>query len=190
MTHQLHLANLFLLCCKILQLAGATYMDIHNAGGGIGFTVERVRKASEEELYTSLRKRLLRMLRSGTTLVEAKSGYGLEVESEMKMLRVIEKAKKELPIEISSTFCGAHSVPKYVLGTRHFRWPFYDLHAFLCFCLCFLFFEEAFIKVVPGKKSLNYIRNIYYYSLYMYGIKVQFYWCKAFIVLTLGERYL
>ena len=95
-------------------------MDIHNAGGGIGFTVERVRKASEEELYTSLRKRLLRMLRSGTTLVEAKSGYGLEVESEMKMLRVIEKVKKELPIEISSTFCGAHSVPKYVLGTRHF----------------------------------------------------------------------
>ena len=96
-------------------------MDIHNAGGGIGFTVECVRKASEEELYTSLRKRLLRMLRSGTTLVEAKSGYGLEVESEMKMLRVIQKAKKELPIEISSTFCGAHSVPKYVLGTRHFR---------------------------------------------------------------------
>lgn len=95
-----------------MKLAGATYMDIHNAGGGIGFTVECVRKASEEELYTSLRKRLLRMLRSGTTLVEAKSGYGLEVESEMKMLRVIERAKKELPIEISSTFCGAHSVPK------------------------------------------------------------------------------
>ena len=91
-------------------------MDIHKAGGGIGFTVECVRKASEEELYTSLRKRLLRMLRSGTTLVEAKSGYGLEVESEMKMLRVIERTKKELPIEISSTFCGAHSVPKYVLG--------------------------------------------------------------------------
>lgn len=49
---------------------------------------------------------------SGTTLAEAKSGYGLDAESEMKMLRVIEKAKKELPIEISSTFCGAHSVPK------------------------------------------------------------------------------
>ncbi|KAL9959748.1 hypothetical protein ACROYT_G033103 [Oculina patagonica] len=95
-----------------MKLAGATYMDIHKAGGGIGFTVEHVRKATEEELYTSLRKWLLRMLRSGTTLVEAKSGYGLDVESEMKMLRVIEKAKKELPIEISSTFCGAHSVPK------------------------------------------------------------------------------
>lgn len=87
-------------------------MDIHKTGGGIGFTVEHVRRATEEELFESFRERLLRMLQSGTTLVEAKSGYGLDVESEMKMLRVIEKAKKELPIEISSTFCGAHSVPK------------------------------------------------------------------------------
>lgn len=87
-------------------------MDVHNAGGGIGYTVEHVRRASEEELYSSLRERLLRMLRTGTTLVEAKSGYGLDTESEMKMLRVIERAKKDLPIEISSTFCGAHSVPK------------------------------------------------------------------------------
>lgn len=95
-----------------MKLAGATYMDVHKKGGGIGFTVKHVRKATEEELYMSLRKRLVRMLRSGTTLAEAKSGYGLDVESEMKMLRVLEKAKKELPIEISSTFCGAHSVPK------------------------------------------------------------------------------
>ena len=167
MTHQLHLANLFLLCCKILQLAGATYMDIHKAGGGIGFTVECVRKASEEELYTSLRKRLLRMLRSGTTLVEAKSGYGLEVESEMKMLRVIEKAKKELPIEISSTFCGAHSVPKYVLGTRHFSWPFYDLHTFLCFSLHFCFLKKQLYKWCLERKALIIIiRNIYIIIVY------------------------
>ena len=98
-------------------------MDVHKTGGGIGFTVEHVRKASEEELYMSLRKRLARMLRSGTTLVEAKSGYGLDVDSEMKMLRVIERAKKELPIEISSTFCGAHSVPKYVhLSQKRLLW--------------------------------------------------------------------
>ena len=87
-------------------------MDVHKSGGGIGFTVDHVRKASEDELYMSLCRRLQRMLRSGTTLVEAKSGYGLDVESEMKMLRVIERAKRELPIEISSTFCGAHSIPK------------------------------------------------------------------------------
>ena len=53
-----------------------------------------------------------RMLHSGTTVVECKSGYGLELESEIKMLRVIERGKRELDMEISSTYCGAHSVPK------------------------------------------------------------------------------
>eukprot|EP00794_Sanderia_malayensis_P006326 gene6326-7051_t len=96
-----------------MKLAGATYMDVHKAGGGINFTVEHVRNATEDKLYASLLKRLQRMVRCGTTLVEAKSGYGLEVESEIKMLRVIEKAKKNFKdIEISSTFCGAHSVPR------------------------------------------------------------------------------
>ena len=88
-------------------------MEVHKAGGGINFTVEHVRKASENELYEKLLQRLQRMVRSGTTLVEAKSGYGLEVESEVKMLKVIEKAKREFKdIEISSTYCGAHSVPR------------------------------------------------------------------------------
>ena len=87
-------------------------MDVHKAGGGINFTVQHTREATEEHLYDLLKPRLLRMLCSGTTLVEAKSGYGLDTETEMKMLRVLERAKKELPIEISSTFCGAHSVPK------------------------------------------------------------------------------
>ncbi|XP_019625373.1 PREDICTED: probable imidazolonepropionase [Branchiostoma belcheri] len=95
-----------------MKLAGATYMEVHKAGGGINFTVEHTRRASEDELYTLFRDRLLRMVRAGTTLVECKSGYGLEVETEMKMLRVIQRAKRELPIEISSTFCGAHSVPR------------------------------------------------------------------------------
>ncbi len=91
-------------------------MDVHKAGGGINFTVEHVRKATEDELYESLLERLKRMVKCGTTLVEAKSGYGLEVESEMKMLRVIEKAKRNFQdIEISSTFCGAHSVPRYIM---------------------------------------------------------------------------
>ncbi len=89
-------------------------MDVHKAGGGINFTVQHVRKATEDELYQSLLQRLQRMVKSGTTLVEAKSGYGLEVESEVKMLKAIEKAKSEFQdIEISSTYCGAHSVPRY-----------------------------------------------------------------------------
>lgn len=87
-------------------------MDVHKAGGGIYFTVEHTRRATEDDLYELLRKRLLRMLRSGTTLVEVKSGYGLDTDSEVKMLRVIERARRSLPIDISCTFCGAHAVPR------------------------------------------------------------------------------
>ncbi|KAM9170384.1 putative imidazolonepropionase isoform 1-T1 [Pangshura tecta] len=95
-----------------MKLAGASYMDIHQAGGGIHFTVEHTQKASEEELFNTFRHRLLRMLRAGTTLVECKSGYGLNLETELKMLRVIEQARRSLDSNISSTYCGAHSVPK------------------------------------------------------------------------------
>jgi imidazolonepropionase len=74
-----------------MKLQGATYMDIHKAGGGIGYTVQHTREASEDSLLYSLVKRLQRMSKQGTTLVEAKSGYGLEPETEMKMLRVLHK---------------------------------------------------------------------------------------------------
>jgi len=95
-----------------MKLAGASYMEVHKAGGGINFTVEHTRKASEKELYDLLMDRLDRMIRHGTTTAECKSGYGLETETEVKMLKVLEKAKKNQPLEISSTFLGAHSVPK------------------------------------------------------------------------------
>ncbi|XP_042201536.1 probable imidazolonepropionase [Callorhinchus milii] len=95
-----------------MKLAGASYMEIHNAGGGIHFTVEHTRKASEEELFECLKKRLQRMIRAGSTLVECKSGYGLNLETETKMLRVIDRARRELDIDISSTYCGGHSIPK------------------------------------------------------------------------------
>lgn len=88
-------------------------MDIHSKGGGIGYTVRCTQQASEEELYTSLSNRLSAMLKNGTTLVEAKSGYGLNKEHEVKMLKVIERARHEHVIGISSTYCGAHSIPRY-----------------------------------------------------------------------------
>lgn len=87
-------------------------MDVHRAGGGIHFTVEHTRAASSSELLSSLRDRLVRMQRAGTTLVECKSGYGLELQTELKMLEVIEEARRTLPINISSTYCGAHAVPR------------------------------------------------------------------------------
>ena len=87
-------------------------MDIHKAGGGIYFTVEHTRNASEDTLFELLKERLMRMVRSGTTFVEVKSGYGLDLETEVKMLRVIERARQSLPVDISCTYCGAHAVPK------------------------------------------------------------------------------
>ncbi|XP_052010300.1 probable imidazolonepropionase [Xyrauchen texanus] len=95
-----------------MKLAGATYMEVHEAGGGIHFTVSHTHSATAKHLLEGLKGRLERMLRAGTTLVECKSGYGLELDTELKMLRVIHSARKSLPIGISITYCGAHAVPK------------------------------------------------------------------------------
>uniref|UniRef100_A0A8B9KZ63 imidazolonepropionase n=1 Tax=Astyanax mexicanus TaxID=7994 RepID=A0A8B9KZ63_ASTMX len=95
-----------------MKLAGATYMEVHEAGGGIHFTVRHTHAADSETLLQGLKGRLERMLRAGTTLVECKSGYGLELETELKMLSVIDSARKSSPIGISSTYCGAHAVPR------------------------------------------------------------------------------
>ncbi|XP_074645746.1 putative imidazolonepropionase isoform X2 [Tubulanus polymorphus] len=95
-----------------LKLAGASYMQVHQGGGGIHFTVDKTTKASTDELYTGLVNRLNRMLRCGTTLVECKTGYGLLWETELKMLEVINKAKTKEIIDISTTYCAAHAIPQ------------------------------------------------------------------------------
>jgi imidazolonepropionase len=82
------------------------------SGGGIGFTVNHTRAASEADLLTSLLGRLDRALRLGTTLLEAKSGYGLELETELKMLKVIQQAHDMHPVDLVANYCGGHSVPK------------------------------------------------------------------------------
>jgi len=102
-----------------MKLAGATYMDIHKAGGGIGFTVSHTKAASEAQLRQSLVERLNRMLRCGTTLCEAKSGYGLEYETEMKLIKVLSEVSRVHPIGMSITYLGAHSVPKGTTADAH-----------------------------------------------------------------------
>lgn len=94
------------------RLRGATYSEIAARGGGILSTVERTRATTAEELTRSVRDRLDRMLALGTTTVEAKSGYGLAHEHEMKQLEALKKAGKGHPVEIVSTFLGAHTVPR------------------------------------------------------------------------------
>ena len=87
-------------------------MDIHRMGGGIHFTVNHTCSANEDTLLSLLLNRMRQISQSGTTLAECKSGYGLNLENEVKMLRVIDRARKVVPLEISSTYCGAHAVPK------------------------------------------------------------------------------
>ena len=91
---------------------GETYEQIAKAGGGIWSTVEKTRAASELDLLTQAKKHANWFLRCGTTTVEAKSGYGLTVEDELKILRVMRQLKKEVRLEIVPTFLGAHAVPR------------------------------------------------------------------------------
>jgi imidazolonepropionase len=94
------------------RLAGASYAEIAAGGGGIVATVEATRKATGEALVGQSRTRLDEMLACGTTTCEIKSGYGLNVESELKMLAAIARLKADHPIDIVATFMGAHEVPK------------------------------------------------------------------------------
>ena len=93
------------------RLAGATYAEIAAGGGGIVSSVRATRAASDEELAVATRRRLDEMLRCGTTTCEAKSGYALDVEGELKMLRVVRQLAASHAIEIAPTFMGAHEVP-------------------------------------------------------------------------------
>lgn len=93
------------------RLRGASYEEIARAGGGIVSTVAATREADEEALYTSGRQRLLRLLEEGVTTVEIKSGYGLDLASELKMLRVARRLGEDLPVTVRTTFLGAHALP-------------------------------------------------------------------------------
>jgi imidazolonepropionase len=93
------------------RLAGATYAEIAAGGGGIVSSVRATRAASDEELASATRRRLDEMLRCGTTTCEAKSGYALDVDGELKMLRVVRQLAAAHAIEIAPTFMGAHEVP-------------------------------------------------------------------------------
>lgn len=93
------------------RLAGATYAEIAAAGGGIVSTVRATRAATEDELVAQSLPRLHAMARCGTTTCEIKSGYGLEVEAELRMLRAIRHLGQRQPVDIAATFMGAHEVP-------------------------------------------------------------------------------
>ncbi len=93
------------------RINGLSYEEIANRGGGILNSVKKLNETSEEDLYNQSKVRLEEVMKLGTGAVEIKSGYGLSVEGELKMLRVIQKLKNNYPIAIKATFLGAHAFP-------------------------------------------------------------------------------
>ena len=93
------------------RLEGVSYADIAAQGGGIASTVRATRAASEDELFESAHKRLRSLLRDGVTTVEIKSGYGLDLASERKLLRVIRRLGDALPVSVRATCLAAHALP-------------------------------------------------------------------------------
>ena len=93
------------------RITGFTYEDIANRGGGILNSAKKLNETSEEEIYQQSKVRLEEVMRLGTGAVEIKSGYGLTVDGELKMLRVIQRLSQNYPITIKATFLGAHAFP-------------------------------------------------------------------------------
>ncbi len=112
-----------------MRIAGKTYQEIAAKGGGIISTVSSVRKSSFNNLYQIAEKRLKKFIETGTTTIEAKSGYGLDTANEIKILKVINKLKKEnkFGLDIIPTFLGAHAVPKGVTKKAYIESICFDM---------------------------------------------------------------
>jgi imidazolonepropionase len=100
------------------RINGYTYEEIANRGGGILNSAKQLNETSEEEIYLQSKIRLEEIIALGTGAVEIKSGYGLTIEGELKMLRVIQKLKANYPIEIKASFLGAHALPAAFKGNK------------------------------------------------------------------------
>jgi len=138
---------------------GETYQQIAKAGGGIWSTVEKTRAASERDLLAQVKKHANWFVRCGTTTAEAKSGYGLTVNDELKILRVLRQLKEEVPLEIVPTFLGAHAVPRelspdeyldIVVGEMLPRVTAEKLAEF-----CDVFCERGYFEVDRSRKILS-----------------------------------
>lgn len=140
---------------------GATYEEIAASGGGIRSTVRKTRAASEDDLLQKALKHAHWFLQNVTTTVEAKSGYGLSVDDELKLLRVIRRLNAESPIEFVPTFLGAHAVPEefhrapeqYVAVVIHEMLPRVAEGQFAEHCD--IFCERGYFDIAASEKILN-----------------------------------
>nr|WP_321245515.1 imidazolonepropionase [uncultured Psychroserpens sp.] len=100
------------------RINGLSYEDIANRGGGILNSAETLQNTSEDDLYNQASKRLTEVIKLGTGAIEIKSGYGLTIEAELKMLRVIKRLKHDFPISVKPTLLAAHAIPKAFKGNK------------------------------------------------------------------------
>lgn len=144
-----------------LRCSGATYQEIAEKGGGILSTVQKTREAAKKELKKNARRYINAMLRYGTTTVEIKTGYGLNFETEIKMLEAIRELQKEEIITICSTFLGAHAIPPeykhnpdaYIDEICNNMIPYVSRHHLADFCDVFC--ENGYFNVTQSEKILS-----------------------------------
>jgi imidazolonepropionase len=143
---------------------GDTYEQIAKAGGGIWSTVEKTRSATDAELLAQARRHAEWFLRCGTTTVESKSGYGLTLEDELKILRVMMRLNEETPLEIVPTFLGAHAVPRkmhadeYVDLVVNEMLPRVTSDGLAEFCDVFC--ERGYFEIEQSRRILNVTKKL------------------------------
>lgn len=150
-----------------LKLEGKSYLEILNSGGGIHSTVRSTREATYEELYEKAKKSLAIMLSYGTTVVEAKSGYGLDIETEVKQMKVALNLNKTSAQKVISTYMGAHALPKEYKDNREdyiklvkevmTKAKYEGLAEFVD-----VFSEEGVFTVSESKEILEYAKTLGY----------------------------
>jgi imidazolonepropionase len=151
-----------------MRCSGITYQEIAREGGGIRSTVRRTRDATESDLLATAQKHASWFLRGGTTTIEAKSGYGLTVEAEMKILRVVRETEQTTPLRCVPTFLGAHEVPDEFIGrTATYvnlvideMLPLVALHKLASFCDVFcephIFDEKSAGRILEAARRLGF----------------------------------
>ena len=143
---------------------GETYEQIASAGGGIWSTVEKTRAATDVDLLRQAKKHAEWFLRCGTTTIEAKSGYGLTVNDELKILRAMRRFKDETPLEIVSTFLGAHAVPRDMRADEYVNLVINEMLPRVASEklaeFCDVFCEQGYFDIEQSRQVLSAARKV------------------------------
>ncbi len=163
----------------VIKIKGATYEEIAARGGGILNSASKIQKISEDELFERSLPRALEIIRTGTGAVEIKSGYGLTVKDELKMLRVARRIGRETPLTVRTTFLGAHAVPREMKKEDYVRLVLEEMIPAVAeekladyidvFCEQGFFTPEETEKIVVAGRSLGMKPRIHANQLHRSG---------------------